>query len=323
MLSFDALGVVDPRFAPVLDGPVGAVLPGPVDGTVYVGGAFRTLGGAAVPRLLLLDLATGAQVPGFRAPVLSGTVEDLARVGGRLYVGGSFTRVSGVAHAGLVSLDARTGALDPYVGVQVAGHATWTPDAPAGTAKGVVGVRRLDVDAAGTRLVAVGNFATVGGLDHQQVVQLDLTGPAAKVLDWATERYDTPCLAGAYDSSVRDVASPPTARSSSSPRAAATPAPARSATRRRAGRPGPRAAGSSPPGSTGRAATRCCRSRSAPRPCTSAATSAGSTTPTARTPPGPARCPAPASAPSTPRPACRSPGTPAATRAASAPARCC
>ena len=33
-------------FAPALDGMVNAVSPGPTPGTVYVGGAFNTIGGA-------------------------------------------------------------------------------------------------------------------------------------------------------------------------------------------------------------------------------------------------------------------------------------
>lgn len=205
LLSFDAAGAVDPAFAPVLDGPVNALLAGPVPDSAYVGGAFVTLGGANVPRLLLLDTRTGAPVPGFRAPAFNGAVNDVKRVGDRLYVGGNFTKVGGVAHAGLVTLSARTGALDPYLGLQVAGHHNWTPSSPSTDAKGAVGVRKLDVDPAGTRLVAIGNFKTVSGADLDQVAVVDLTGPAARLADWHTDRYDSRCAAGAFDSWVRDV----------------------------------------------------------------------------------------------------------------------
>ena len=205
VLSFDAQGIVDPGFAPDLNKQVNALLPGPADGTVYVGGAFSTMNGAPVRRLLLLDTATGAPVPGFQAPVMNGQVNDVKRIGNRLYVGGTFSKVGGKVHAGLVTLDARTGALDPYMDIQVAQNHNWTPASAPGDSKGPVGVSKLDVNPAGTRLVAVGNFKTVNGTDHDQVFMADLTGPSATLADWQTARYQPRCFDFAYDSWIRDV----------------------------------------------------------------------------------------------------------------------
>ncbi len=205
LLAFDATGTVDPDFAPDLNGQVNALLPGPVADTVYVGGKSTTLSGAPVRRLLLLSTTTGAPVPGFVAPVMNGVVNDVKRIGDRLYVGGTFTKVDGVTHSGLVTLNATTGGLDPFLNIQVAGHHNWTTSSPVGDAKGPVGVLKLDVNPAGSRLVAVGNFKTVNGTDRDQVFQADLTGTAASLAAWQTNRYDPRCLANFHDSWARDV----------------------------------------------------------------------------------------------------------------------
>lgn len=206
LLSFDAAGVVDAGFAPDLDKAVNALLPGPTAGTVYVGGAFTTMNGVAVRKLLLLDVATGQQVKGFRAPVLDGMVNDVKRVGDRLYVGGTFTTAGGAAHAGIVTLSATTGAVDPFFDIQVAGNHNWgTPAAGTNGAKAPVGVSKLDVDPAGRTLVAIGNFKTVDGTDRDQVFLADLTGSTSEIADWQTDRYDPTCYSNAFDSWVRDV----------------------------------------------------------------------------------------------------------------------
>lgn len=205
VLAFDARGVVDPGFAPVLDKTVYALLPGAVPGTVYVGGAFSTLNGGTARKLLLLDTTTGLPVPGFAPPVINGVVNDVKRVGNRLYIGGTFTRIGTAAHAGIATLDATTGALDPYLDIQLAGHHSWTSASPTTDASAPVGVTKLAIDPKGTRLVAVGNFKTVDGTDRDQAFMVDLTGPTAALADWQTNRYDPRCYANAYDSWIRDV----------------------------------------------------------------------------------------------------------------------
>lgn len=205
ILAFTSSGIVDPGFAPSLDRSVLALLPGTSRNSVYVGGSFTTLNGMPTKKLLLLDTATGAQVPGFQAPPMNGLVNDVERVGNRLYVAGTFTKVGGAAHTGLVTLDATTGKLDPYLNLQPAGHHNWTSSSSSGDAKGAVGVTRLAVNPAGTRLVAIGNFKTVDGTDRDQVLMADLTGSTATLVNWQTNRYDPRCYANAYDSWIRDV----------------------------------------------------------------------------------------------------------------------
>lgn len=208
LLAFDAAsGEVDRAFAPALSGQVTTVLAGP-DDTVWVGGTFAAApGGGPAPRLLQLDLRTGQPVPGFTAPTMDGQVRDVVLSEGRLLVGGTFRTVGGRPHGGLVALDARTGALDDALGIDVDGHHNAQAGVPGASAP--VGVNALAVDPSGRHLVAVGNFRTADGADHDQVLMADLSGPTAVLADWHTDRYDDPCLRLSYDSWVRDVAFSP------------------------------------------------------------------------------------------------------------------
>ena len=202
ILAFNATtGTIDPSFAPNLDDQVNALLPGPVADTVYVGGLFKTFNGASSNRLLLLSTVTGLPVPGFAPPAFNGFVGDVKRRANRLYVGGAFTKVGGVVHAGLVSLDATTGALDPFMGLQIAGHHSSNPTG----AQAPVAVNKLDLSPDGTRLVAIGNFKTVNAGDYDQVVMVDLTAAAARIADWQTNSFDPECNTKSHDSYIRDV----------------------------------------------------------------------------------------------------------------------
>ncbi|MEZ5193583.1 MAG: hypothetical protein R2734_14530 [Nocardioides sp.] len=144
ILTYDAAtGELVSGFAPVLDGTVYSIQPGPVPNSVLVAGTFKRLNDKSVGRLVLLDLATGNRVKSFKAASINGRINSLAVAGNRLYVGGNFTKVGGVAHAGFASLDFTTGVLDPFVNVQAS---DWRNDSGSG-AKSAVGVHRARRDA--------------------------------------------------------------------------------------------------------------------------------------------------------------------------------
>jgi hypothetical protein len=73
-----------------------------VDGTVYVGGAFATLGGLPRSRLGAIDAATGAVTAWDPQPNVN--VFTLGTNGGRILVGGVFDSVGGVPLQGFASL---------------------------------------------------------------------------------------------------------------------------------------------------------------------------------------------------------------------------
>jgi hypothetical protein len=206
--AFDSTtGVVDPGFAPVLDGMVEGLAPGPTPDTVYVGGYFGTVNGAADKGVALLSTVTGAAVPGFKPNVAGGAVWTIVPTGGRLLLGGTFTKVGGAVHDGLASINPTSGAVDPYLGVQLTGHHNYNGVSGSNAA---VGARRMDVNAAGTRLIVVGNFKNANAALHDQIVLVDLGATSATIdPNWNTAAFTATCSAGAYDTYVRDVAFSP------------------------------------------------------------------------------------------------------------------
>ena len=207
VMAFDtASGALVPGFNPSLNGIVNEVIPGPTAGTVYLAGAFTTVNGAAQSHVTLVSTSTGAVVNGFRPASTNGLVNTLVQRGNRLFVGGNFTTAGGVAHGGLASMNATTGALDAYVSNQFVQRHN---DTGSG-AQGAVGVRDMDLNADGTRLVAIGNFKRVDGLSRDQVVLLTLGDTTSTVTaDWQTNRYSPYCFNWAFDTYVRGVSFSP------------------------------------------------------------------------------------------------------------------
>ncbi len=205
--AFDATtGAILPGFAPVVDGEVDALWPGPDGTSVFIGGKFNNVNGVISRKIARLSLSTGQAVSGFKVPFINGPVNDFAIAGGRLFVGGQFDKVNGIAHSGLATLNPATGALDPYMNVQLTGHHSWNGGA-TGFAR--VGVYKFDITANGQRMVAVGNFKLGNGGDHDQVVMIDLGSTSATVANWHTNGFDGPCASSAFDSWVRDVSFSP------------------------------------------------------------------------------------------------------------------
>ncbi len=197
IFAFNATtGVIDPNFNPNLNGSVNSLA---TDGTnVYLGGSFTTVGGVSSPYVAKLT-AGGALVPGLKAP--NKVVNEVVVRGTRLYIGGAFTTVGGstTPRKALAALDTTTGAVLAQVNVPFTGQFNG----------GTTNIQRFDVNPAGTELVAVGNFAAVGGQTREQVAMVDTpaTGNAA-VSSWNTDRYDNahnPACASVFNTFVRDI----------------------------------------------------------------------------------------------------------------------
>lgn len=204
IFAFDATtGAIDTAFNPNLGGAVNSL---DTDGTyVYAAGAFGSVGGnTAIKRVVKLT-ASGAVVPAFNA-VPNSQVNEVVVRGSRVYVGGGFTSVrsSGVtsSRGALAALDATTGAVLSAVNVPFAGVYD-----PANNGGGSTNVKRFDVTADGSRLAAIGNFATVGGQPRTQVAVLDTGGATATLAPWATNRFERSrnSCARVFDAFVRDV----------------------------------------------------------------------------------------------------------------------
>ena len=204
VFAFDATtGVIDPGFTPVLDGHVEGVEPGPSADTVYLTGFFNTVNGVKSKTVTLLDTTTGAIVPGFKPPVFNGAGFSVKYAGSHLYVGGTFSTVGGVAHSGVVALNPTTGAVTSYVTVQLTGHHNYNGSSGA---NGAVGPRAMSISPDGRSLIVIGNFKNADGVQHDQIVWLDLSGSAAAVKsNWNTLQYTAACFAGSYDTYMRGI----------------------------------------------------------------------------------------------------------------------
>jgi hypothetical protein len=206
LAAFDATTGALTAFNPTVVGTVTAVAPGPGN-TVYVAG-LTSANGIAM-KIARLDVSTGAVVSGWKPPAFSSAILSMVSRGGRLFVGGNFSKVGGKAIGGIVALDPNTGALQPYVSIGVAErHGGGTKVAP-------VGVKDIDVDPAGTHLVAIGNFRTVtdasGTYQRDQIFRLNLGATVAAVdTGWDTEAFSSVCQNWAFDSDPRDVEFDPT-----------------------------------------------------------------------------------------------------------------
>lgn len=184
-------GVIRP-FAPAVDGPVYALAAGPTN-TVYVGGAFRTVNGAAQRGLARLVVGNGARVRSFGARINWGDVRAMTLRGNRLYVGGAFTAVNNSTRAGLARISPATGVVDVRFDARLA--------AP-GLAR--TRVEHFDVSPDGRRLVAVGALLQAAGQPRSQIVMLDTSGTTAVVANWYTDAYKPACRES-FDTYLRQV----------------------------------------------------------------------------------------------------------------------
>jgi hypothetical protein len=180
---------------PNMAGNVEALALSPDGQWLYVGGFFTSAGGSSAPRVERYNTSTGARDGSFN-PNVNGGVTDIQLRGNVLYVGGNFTAVNGTARGRLAAINATTGAT---LALNTPLGDPWTD----GTAPNV---KKLDVTPAGDRLVAVGNFRNVAGLDRPQlvVVDLDRAGGGAVATDFRTGAFGVRC-ASAFDTYMRDV----------------------------------------------------------------------------------------------------------------------
>jgi hypothetical protein len=134
-----------PRRAAGFDGRVRVAVAVAVGGTIYLGGAFTRVGGAARGRLAAVTAGGGGAVTAWNHRA-DGRVRTLAASSSRLYAGGQFGAVDGAARSRLAAFSLASGALD----------AGWRPAADGP-------VHALRVGLSGTRVYVAGLFTRLGG----------------------------------------------------------------------------------------------------------------------------------------------------------------
>jgi Bacterial Ig-like domain (group 3) len=197
-------------FAPKISGTVNAIAAGPTAGTVYVAGDITSIDGVQT-NIALLNASTGAMAAGWKSPTVNGgEVTTLGLGQGQLFAGGEFSVVNDVARHGLVTLNPVSGAVTAYSTLSFAGHHNFgrlcIPTSTVLCASGGVGVRALDINPAGTRMIVIGNFTTVSGAARDQIALIDL-GASSAAADpaWATDAFTAPCASQNFDTTPHDV----------------------------------------------------------------------------------------------------------------------
>ena len=123
--------------------------------SLYIGGAFTSIGGTNQRWLVKASLANGAIDTQFRAQ-LNQRVFGLQAAGGAVYAGGNFTTASGASQRYLAKLDATTGARDT---------------AFTGSTDGPVNALALSPD--GSRLAVGGDFTQISGQSREGMGLVD------------------------------------------------------------------------------------------------------------------------------------------------------
>jgi len=178
-------------WVPKVDGPVYALAAGP-NGSVYAGGAFRTVNGTPQRGITLLG-NTGQKVPGFTAAINHGDVRSLAVRGQWLYAGGTFTRIAGADRVALARLNAASGAIDASFDPRLA--------APS---KDRVKVEDFALSPDGSRLVAIGAIESAAGQPRVQLAVYNTAVSPPVLSDWYTDSYRKPCLSD-FDTYMRGI----------------------------------------------------------------------------------------------------------------------
>ncbi len=195
LAAFNATtGVVDTAFAPSVNGNVNAVIPSNDPASMYIVGTFTSVGPTARQRIARVSTATGQVITTFNAGTVNGQIRDIRLVGSTLYIAGDFSTVGSSSRSRLAALNADTGAVLgslnlPFAGVHNGGSTN---------------VFKIDVTPDGGRLLAIGNFATVAGVNRRQIAMIDLTTNPATLAGWHTNFYTSTC-ASAFNTYIRDL----------------------------------------------------------------------------------------------------------------------
>jgi hypothetical protein len=185
ILAFNrTTGVIDTSFVPNANSTVRTIIPAADGQSVYVGGQFSTIGGGTAYKLARLDINTGKKVSGFNPGLINALVYDAELINGRLFIAGQFTSIKGQSRLRLAELSPSTGAVRAGVNVQFGGTHRGTGSAL---------IRKIAVAQTADRLVAVGNFATAGGLTRNQLAVINISGPTATVASWRTDQFAATC----------------------------------------------------------------------------------------------------------------------------------
>ncbi len=155
-------GTLDILWAPNPNGQVNCI--DAVGNTVFVGGAFSTIGGGNSNGLAALDKTTGLL---FNSnPQIEGSgVYAIEAVGNTLYIGGNFPGINGVTRSNIAALNINDLSLQ-----------SWDPEALGGEVYGI--------DVNGNTVFAAGSFLSIGGQPIGCLAALDRNTDTNNAFTW-------------------------------------------------------------------------------------------------------------------------------------------
>jgi len=188
LMSFSATTGQMSNLSPDINAPVWAVRP--KGSALYVGGEFTHVNGIARRAIVKIDADTGQVRKRFNAHIPSGSITEVRIAHHRLIVGGSFP-------GRLRALSLRTGATTNYFKQAILGQMS--------SNAGPTSVYRFTISPDSTRLVAMGNFTSVGGEARSQAFMLDLGSSSATLDPWYYQPLENECAASTLPAYLRDV----------------------------------------------------------------------------------------------------------------------
>ncbi len=187
VFSFDATTGAVTTWNPGPNGVTNTVALSADCSTAYLGGSFSNVAGTAATNLAAVSTAgSGTLLSGF-ARSANNQVETIFVTPAHILVGGYFSTINSVKRGYFASLNPTTGAVDSYLNLNISGHYP-------GNANGTR-VYNTEVSHAGTRLLVMGDFTSVGGQGRQQIFMLDLGAGSATVDAWNSPQFSMSCSA--------------------------------------------------------------------------------------------------------------------------------
>lgn len=152
-------GVLDPSFAPTVNGKIKAMALSPNGSTLYIGGSFTLVNGQNRYRVAAFNVNTGALLPW--APAFNSEVNSLVATGSAVFAGGQFNRVGSASRPSLAAVHPTSGAL-----------LEWAP-----TTNAVVQAIAITND--NSRIIVAGNFDTINGASNRGLGAISVATGAA------------------------------------------------------------------------------------------------------------------------------------------------
>lgn len=153
----------------------------------YIGGHFTQVGGTPVKDLAEISTSSGAVNASFGHNAQA-QVETMVATHGHLLTGGDFTSINGTARSYYASLNLTTGKVDGYLTLNISGHYSYPGVSPNPTR-----IYNQQVNSAGSKMLAEGDFTSVGGQPRQQIFMIDLGSGSATLDSWHPSIFNDNC----------------------------------------------------------------------------------------------------------------------------------